>query len=77
MLTSVKDSYKYYDYERMRHGKPTKRKKDMKYFENVLGIPHEDAKVLHTVMNRARWIDGKKFGPVRIGVSTAIGFIPA
>ena len=49
----------------------------MKYFEQTLGIPPQDAAVLMDVMKRARRIDGVQVGPFRFGVSFLVGFFPA
>ena len=76
-LTSVQDPLKYADYKHMKNGKPTLRKKDQHYLETVLKIPENDAKVLAKVIQRARAIDGTKIGPMRLGVSTIVGFFPA
>ena len=60
----------------MRRGKPREKKKDEAYFRK-LGIPKEDAKVLVKVMKRARMIDGKQVGPMRVGVGFFVDLVPA
>lgn len=66
-----KDPYKYTS----KTGR--KNKKDQKYFEAELHIPREDALVLAKLMKRAKLIDGFQIGPMRLGVGTLIGFVPA
>jgi len=71
-LTFVKDPYKYISPKTGR-----KHKKDQRYFEAELHIPREDALVLAKLMKRAKLIDGFQIGPMRLGVGTLIGFVPA
>lgn len=68
----AKDPYKY---KSPKTGK--KHKKDQKFFETELHIPREDAIVLAKLMKRAKLIDGYRIGPMRLGVGTLVGLVPA
>ena len=73
-LTVTKDTSSFYHYTVVdEHGRKLQKTKTVKYFI-AQGIPKDDAKILISVMRRARKLDtGFRFCGAKIGWSTIIG----